>query len=144
FRPGLGGADFGDALRPARRARHPVVILRAVRMPYPLPHRAADLLHRAFRDHGRDMLLDEGVARLDVLVTVLDQQPRRLVTRAPAAAPPASADQHPAPFHPLSMEDDFEIAFRVALSDAVFTASLFRLIPSLIPQHHRAAAVLAL
>src|SRR4051794_6062735 len=67
---------------------------------------------------------------------MLDQQPLR-------SAGPLHAYQHPPALQALAVQHDLEIAFLIAAPQRLDAAAVFGLVRAAIPQHHRAAAVLA-
>ena len=95
-----------------------------------------DLLHRAAR---RDAAVVRPprvrLARPRLLVTLLDEQPLVLLV-APGAA---RVHQHPAAPQPLAVQPELELALLEARAGVVAE----RLPGAGVPQHHRAAAVLA-
>jgi hypothetical protein len=105
----------------------------------PLALAGGDLLHAAARGDRGGLTLDQhvAVALERPAVVVLDQQP----TWSLFALAALHTHQHEAALQPLAVEDDLQVALLQAL---VRVGPGFRLPIAAVPEHHRAAAVLAL
>ncbi len=153
-RKGRGLELRGGCGAQGRRGGRPVVVLRLVRSPDALrpgprlaghePRRppalaGGDLLHGPAGRHRGGLALHQrvAVALHRPAVVVLDQQP--VVPLLPLAA--LHPHQHEAALQPLAVQDDLQVALLQAL---VRVGPRFGLPVAAVPQHHRAAAVLAL
>jgi len=75
------------------------------------------------------------VTRPREFIALLDQEP---IVSSFFLAPTAHADQRPAALEVLTMENEFELAFRIGL-----TGVAYGLPRSLVPDHHRACTILS-
>ncbi len=99
---------------------------------------ARDLGHGALGRHRLVVVARPTlVARHGGRIVMLDQQPGRL-----ARIGALGAHQHPGAMHPLPLHDELQFARIEGLADRL--EALFRRPIAPVPQHHRAAAVLAL
>ena len=99
-----------------------------------------DLGHGPFRRDGPVVVgRSRGVAVYRALVAVLDQEPGVLRLAGRVAL---QAHDHPGPVHPLAFHDELQLALGEGLADVL--EALLRRPVAAVPQHHRAATVLAL
>src|SRR5260221_8782125 len=110
--------------------------LAAARIPYPVGMRR-DRRHVAAAGDAERVLVDDSgaAARLGELILLLDQQP---VLAFLARGSPAHADERPFALQLLAVEGEFERALAIG----GFGVLVVRLPGAVIPEQHRAAAIL--